>query len=397
MAARSAVSVFLVFLRLGLTSFGGPVAHLGYFRETFVVRRAWLDDIRYGEIVALCQILPGPTSSQVGMMIGLSQAGVPGALAAGLGFTLPSAIIMTGCAYGIGIAGIGGDTRWLEGLGIVTVAVVAQAVLGMASMLCRDVATAAIALLGAGAALILPSAGGQDIVMMAGGLAGYALYRNREAGSGASADVFPISRSTSLAALGLFALLLIGLPLLAGATHSPMLNLIASFYRAGALVFGGGHVVLPLLAAATVGHGAVTETDFFAGYALAQAVPGPLFTVAAYLGTLMTGGAPRALAGIVALIAIFTPSLLLILGAAPFWLRWGRRAGIRAALTGVNAAVVGLLLAALYTPLATSAIRNMTDAALAVSAFLLLTRLKIPAWALVAVALGGAPLLRLGG
>lgn len=384
----SARAVFLAFLRLGLTSFGGPVAHLGYFRKSFVIERGWLDDARYGDIVALCQILPGPASSQVGMMIGLDRAGIAGALAAWLGFTLPSALLMTACAYGVGLAG--GDTRWMHGLALVAVAVVAQAVLGMARMLCRDTITAGIALLAAAAALALPGTAGQDSAMLGGALAGALLCRGA-AGATPTAwrettDRGGPAAGTAITALLLFVALLFGLPALQRVTGSTALDLAAGFYRAGALVFGGGHVVLPLLAAETASHG-VARGDLLAGYALAQAVPGPLFTVAAYLGALMGGDLPRGLGAVVALVAIFLPSFLLVVGVAPFWARWSRHAGLRSALAGVNAAVVGLLLAALYSPLATGAIHSATDAALAVLAFVLLTRFAVPAWLLVGLAL----------
>lgn len=396
-ANAPALSIFTAFLRLGLTSFGGPVAHLGYFRETFVARKRWLDDAHYGDIVALCQVLPGPASSQAGMMIGLSQAGIRGALAAWLGFTLPSAILMVACAYGIAAVGTSGDMRWLHGLAIVAVAVVAQAVMGMARMLCRDRPTIMIALLSTVAALTLPGAGNQDIVMILAAITGYGLYHHRIAPRPPIATKINVGKATGLVALVLFVILLFGLPLLQTATGSPAVGLLGTFYRAGALVFGGSHVVLPLLAAETVAKGAVTRDDFLAGYALAQAVPGPLFTVAGYLGTLMSAGPQRWLGGVLALFAIFAPSFLLVVGIAPFWLRWGQRSDIRAALTGVNAAVVGLLAAALYTPLATSAIHGPADVALTGLAFVLLTRFAAPAWLLVGFALVGWRLFSLRG
>ncbi len=396
-ANAAPLSIFLAFLRLGLTSFGGPVAHLGYFRETFVVRKRWLDEARYSDIVALCQILPGPASSQTGMMIGLARGGIRGALAAWLGFTLPSAVLMIACAYGIALVGTGADMRWLRGLEIIAVAVVAQAVFGMARMMCPDRPTILIALLSAAVALTLPGAAGQNLVLILAATTGYGLYRNRLAARPPTATMIDVGKSTGLAALALFVALLLGLPLLHVATGSSAVGLFASFYRAGALVFGGGHVVLPLLAAETVAKGAVTHDNFLAGYALAQAVPGPLFTVAAYLGVLMSDGPQRWLGGALALIAIFTPSFLLIVGVAPFWLRWGQRSDIRAALTGVNAAVVGLLVAALYTPLATSAIHGAADVALTALAFLLLTRFAVPAWLLVGLTLLGWRVFTIGG
>ena len=387
MPRTSATSIFLIFLRLGLTSFGGPVAHLGYFRDAFVVRRRWLDEAGYSNIVALCQTLPGPASSQVGMMIGLTRGGIPGIVAAWLGFTLPSAIMMIACGYGIDAFGKSGDIRWLHGLELVAVAVVAQAVTGMAKLLCQDRTTSLIALSSAAMVLILPGPAGQNIVMITAALVGYQHYRGRVPTIAPAPGIVQFGRTTGIIALGLFGALLFGLPLLQAATSSPMAGLLALFFRAGALVFGGGHVVLPLLATGAMAHGALSRDEFLAGYALAQAVPGPLFTIAAYLGTLMTGGASRWVGGVVAVIAIFAPSFLMIIGVTPFWQRWGQRPGVRAALTGVNASVVGLLLAALYKPLAASAIQDGADVAVAALAFLMLTRFAVPAWLLVLLSL----------
>src|SRR6266705_2429795 len=340
--------VLTVFLRLGLTSFGGPVAHLGYFREEFVARRRWLDDRSYADLVALCQFLPGPASSQVGIAVGLLRAGYPGALAAWVGFTLPSAVAMVLFAYGVGVLGHVG-LGWLHGLKVAAVAVVAQAVLGMARTLAPDRARATLAVADAIIALGAPSSWGQIGAIALGGIVGALLLRGGEEIAPAA---LPLNVSRSLGALLLVAFfaLLIGLPLLAAAIPSQALKEFDAFYRAGSLVFGGGHVVLPLLQASVVPPGWVGNDTFLAGYGAAQAVPGPLFTFAAYLGTVM-GPQPNGWIGAtLCLIAVFLPSFLLVIGALPFWDEFRRRPGAQAALAGINAAVVGLLLAALYHP-----------------------------------------------
>jgi chromate transporter len=383
-AARgSPLEVLRVFLRLGLTSFGGPVAHLGYFRAEFVERRRWLDEAAYADIVALCQTLPGPASSQTGTTIGIFRAGLPGALCAWLGFTAPSAVAMVLFGYGVAAAGNLADSAWLHGLKIVAVAVVAQAVWGMARNLCPDRERATIAVAAAMVALAIPSAPGQIGAIAAGALIGRTLLR----GEAPSPDQHPLAvhlpRSWSVIALAVFLALLLGLPLLAGAVPSHTLALVASFYRSGALVFGGGHVVLPLLQAAVVPAGWVTNDAFLAGYGAAQAVPGPLFTFAAYLGTVM-GPAPNGwLGGLICVMAIFLPSFLLLIGALPFWDTSRRRPGVQSALRGVNAAVVGLLLAALYKPMWTSAIFGPADFAIGILAFALLTFWAAPPWLVV--------------
>jgi chromate transporter len=376
------LEVLAVFFRLGLTSFGGPVAHLGYFRDEFVMRRRWLDDRGYADLVALCQFLPGPASSQVGIAIGLLRARYAGALAAWIGFTLPSAIAMVLFGYGIAALGDTSGSGWLHGLKVAAVAVVAQAVLGMARSLAPDRSRATLAVVAAIITLTLPSVWGEIGAIVLGGVAGVTLFRG-------DVEIAPnslplrVRRSVGTVLLLLFFVLLIGLPLLASAIPSHALAEFDAFYRAGSLVFGGGHVVLPLLQAAVVPPGWVTNEAFLAGYGAAQAVPGPLFTFAAYLGTVM-GPQPNGWAGaLICLSAIFLPSFFLVIGALPFWEQLRRRPLAQAALRGVNAAVVGLLLAALYQPVWTVGITSAADFALAVAAFLLLFMWQTPPWLVV--------------
>jgi chromate transporter len=390
---NSAAEVLRIFLRLGLTSFGGPVAHLGYFRAEFVGRRGWLDEATYADIVALCQFLPGPASSQVGISIGLLRAGLPGALFAWLGFTMPSAIAMILFGYGVTEFGNLGDSAWLHGLKIVAVAVVAQAVWAMARNLCPDRERATIAIGAAMLVLAIPSAPGQIGAIAAGGLIGWGLLRGAAPAPAPDVLAVPLPRAWSVTAFVLFVVLLIGLPVVAGAVSSHTAALFASFYRSGSLVFGGGHVVLPLLQAAVVPPGWVTNDAFLAGYGAAQAVPGPLFTFAAYLGTVM-GPAPHGwLGGLLCLVAIYVPSFLLLIGALPFWDALRRRTAVRSALSGVNAAVVGLLLAALYRPVWTSAIFGPADFAIGILAFLLLTLWAAPPWLVVIFGAAAATLV----
>jgi chromate transporter len=367
---RAWAEVFPVFLYLGLTSFGGPVAHLGYFRRELVDKRRWLDETSYADIVGLCQFLPGPASSQVGMSLGLMRAGLPGAFAAWLGFTAPSAALMI--AFGYGAAAFQGSMGGLvlHGLQIVAVAVVAQAVIGMARVLCPDLARAALALAAAILTLLVPVTLGQIAVIVAGGLIGWAVLRPEQ--RNAKTLAFRVSRSFAAVALILFFALLVLLPLasLIGGNH--VVALLDSFYRAGALVFGGGHVVLPLLQASVVPQGWVSNDDFLAGYGAAQAVPGPLFTFSAYLGTVMAPPPNGWIGGLICLIAIFVPSFLLVIGALPLWNELREAAWAQSALTGINAAVVGLLLAALYDPVWTSAIFTFNDFAIALAGFLAL-------------------------
>jgi chromate transporter len=381
-APASVIEVLSVFSRLGLTSFGGPVAHLGYFRDEFVVRRRWLDEAAYADLVALCQFLPGPASSQVGMAIGLMRAGYVGALMAWIGFTLPSALALTLFAYGIDAFGDLVGAGWLHGLKIAAVAVVAQAVLGMMRSLAPDRERASVAVAAAVLVIAVPSAAGQIAAIVLGGAAGLVLPRPDMA---ATPVHLPLraGRKTGAALLALFFALLIVLPLLAAAIPSHTIALVDAFYRAGSLVFGGGHVVLPLLQASVVPPGWVDNDLFLAGYGAAQAVPGPLFTFAAYLGA-VAGPAPNGWIGAaICLAAIFLPSFLLVAGALPFWERLRRAPSAQAALRGTNAAVVGLLLAALYQPVWTAGIMGPGDFALGAVAFLLLFMWHTPPWLVV--------------
>lgn len=384
------IEVLAVFFRLGLTSFGGPVAHLGYFREEFVAKRRWLDDRTYADLVALCQFLPGPASSQVGIAIGLSRAGYAGAFAAWTGFTLPSAIALVAFAYGVDALGGLGGSGWLHGLKVAAVAVVAQAVLGMMRTLTPDRDRATIAVVTAIVILALPSAWALVGMILFGGIVGVMLLRGDAPTDHVSLPL-PIGRRAGGVFLVIFFVLLAGLPLLAAATSSHGIQLFDAFYRAGSLVFGGGHVILPLLQEAVVPPGWVGNDLFLAGYGAAQAVPGPLTTFAAYLGAIMKPE-PSGMAGAaLCLVAAFVPSFLLVFGALPFWEELRRRSAAQAALRGVNAAVVGILLAALYDPVWTSGITSAADFALGAGAFLLLFMWKTPPWLVVVLcALGGA-------
>jgi chromate transporter len=390
----SAREVLLVFFRLGLTSFGGPMAHLGYFYDEIVARRRWLDERAYADLVALCQFLPGPASSQVGIGIGLARAGVPGALAAWLGFTLPSALALVLFAGALSALD-GGDAGWLHGLKLAAVAVVAHALRQMASKLTPDATRATFAVLCASAVLLWPGTPTQLAAVAAGAAAGWALLHRKD--SSAADDAEPIaiavSKTAAAALLLVFAALLLVLPLLASqfaGAGADTLAVADAFYRAGSLVFGGGHVVLPLLQSEVVAPGWVTQSAFVAGYGAAQAVPGPLFTFSAFLGAVMAPGAAGLWLALVALVAIFLPSFLLVVGMLPFWAEVRHAGAARAALAGVNAVVVGLLLAALYDPVWISAVGNGADVALVLAAYLLLAVYRWPAWLVVAFcAVGG--------
>jgi chromate transporter len=390
--SRAVLEVLGIFFRLGLTSFGGPVAHLGYFRDEFVARRRWLDEKAYADLVALCQFLPGPASSQVGMSLGILRAGVPGALAAWIGFTAPSAVALVIFAYGVesGTGLLQGGV--LHGLKVVTVAVVAQAVWSMGRTLCADRLRLSVALVSAAVILSSPGALTQLLVIAVAGLAGWKLLR-AEQDFGASVEEIRVPRALSAAAAILFFVLLAVLPIAAGWSGSTAIGMFDSFYRAGSLVFGGGHVVLPLLQSELIPRHWVSNDVFLAGYGAAQAVPGPLFTFAAYLGA-SSSVAPNGWAGaLLCLVAIFLPSLLLVLAALPHWQVLRQKQAARNALAGVNAAVVGLLLAALYQPVWTSAILAPVDLALALAAFLLLVVWRVSPWIIVILtALGGAML-----
>ncbi|HSR55246.1 MAG TPA: chromate efflux transporter, partial [Alphaproteobacteria bacterium] len=351
-------------------------------REAFVVRRRWIDEAAYADLVALCQFLPGPASSQVGIGIGLAKGGLPGAFAAWTGFTLPSAIALMLFGYGVVSAGDALPAGLLAGLKVVAVAVVAQAVWGMAKVLCPDAVRATFAVLAAIGVLALATAWAQVAVIAAGGVAGLVLLKP-QADKATRPLGITIPRSLALACLAAFFAILIGLPIIAGAWGGQALNLIDSFYRAGSLVFGGGHVVLPLLQAEVVPPGWVTRDAFLAGYGAAQAVPGPLLTFAAYLGT-VSGPAPNgALGALICLLSVFAPSFLLVIGALPFWDSLRSAPAMQKALMGINAAVVGLLLAALYDPVWTGAIRGPWDFALTLACFAMLALWKMPPWAVV--------------
>jgi len=377
--------IFLVFLRLGLTSFGGPVAHLAYFREEFVARRRWLDERAYADLVALCQFLPGPASSQVGMALGLSRAGIPGAIAAFLGFTLPSAVLLTLFALGAADAGIGSSGGWLHGLKVVAVAVVAQALWSMGRQMAADKLRATIAVASAATMTWMPDAFGQIAAIVGSGLIGWACLRIDTALPHSALPV-PIGRRTGALLLAGFFLLLLGLPLVAHESGAYAVKLFDGFYRSGALVFGGGHVVLPLLQSLVVPAGWVSNDAFLAGYGAAQAVPGPLFTFAAYLGAIASRSPSGWTGAAIAVLAIFLPGFLLVTGTMPFWESLRRHAGIQRAMLGINAAVVGLLLAAFYHPVWTSAIRAPADFCGAAIAYLLLVFWKWPPWLVVLLA-----------
>ena len=393
--AGSALDVLLAFFKLGVSCFGGPIAHIGYFREEFVVRRRWLDEQTYADLVGLCQFLPGPASSQVGFSIGLMRAGYGGGLAAWTGFTLPSAIALVLFAYGAGVlsgpAGIG----VLHGLKLVAVAIVGQAVWGMARTLCPDRERASIAVVAALIILFSTSSVAQIGAILLGGIAGLWLCRAASPASIGHVAV-PVSRTVGFAALTAFFLLLIGLPVLRGFMTSQGIALFEAFYRSGALVFGGGHVVLPLLSEAFVTPGWVSDDAFLAGYGAAQAVPGPLFTFAAYLGAVVRPP-PNGLAGAaLGLIAIFLPGVLILMGTLPFWDAFRKRARAQAMMRGVNAAVVGLLGAALYNPVWTSSVRTPGDFGIALVGFVLLTVWRAPPILVVIIsALGGIALQKL--
>lgn len=383
------LEVFWVFLRLGLTSFGGPVAHLAYFREAFVERRRWLSERAYADLVALCQFLPGPASSQVGMALGLQRAGLGGMLAAWFAFTMPSVVLLVAFAYGVAAAGDLSGAGWVSGLKAAAVGVVAHAVLGMARSLAPDAPRASIAAAAMIVVLLLPHPFALVGVIVAAGLIGL-VSLTPAASEQSSQDAFPVRVSTRLATccLGLFVLLLVGLPLLASATQNGWAVLADLFYRAGSLVFGGGHTVLPLLQAETVRTGLTDADTFLAGYGAAQGVPGPLFTFAGFLG-FSAEGTPSGVAGaLIAVLAIFLPAALLVLGALPFWEGLRQNVRARRALMGVNAGVVGILAAALYDPVFTAGVLEAGVAALgiAVVSFVALNSWKAPAWAVVIAA-----------
>ena len=389
------LEVLGVSTRLGLTSFGGPIAHLGYFHEEYVKRRKWIDEQSYADLVALCQFLPGPASSQVSIAIGIARAGLSGGFAAWLGFTLPSALALIAFAFGIGAFASSADAAWLHGLKVVAAAVVAHAVWGMARSLCPDRERVTIAILASIVTLTWPTAIGQLSAIAIAGVVGLIIFP-QAAPSSRSHMRFPVEKRTGIAAWIILFALLLGLPLLRHIAPSHVLEVFDSFFRVGSLVFGGGHVVLPLLQAEVVSSGWVTNEQFIAGYGAAQAVPGPLFTFAAYLGAVM-GLQPNGWTGaMLALVAIFLPSFLLIAGALPFWDFLRSEPVFQSVLKGVNAAVVGLLLTALYTPVWTSSIHSPADFGLGLVAFGLLMFWQCPPWLVVVfTAVGGEVMARI--
>lgn len=367
--------------KLGLTSFGGPIAHIGYFRTEYVSRRRWLSEEEFADLVGLCQFLPGPASSQLGIAIGMLRAGVPGGLAAWLAFTAPSAIAMIALAgvfrtYDVASSG------WVQGLKLVAVAVVAHAVLSMWRTLVTDWRRAVLAVLAAATLLLWTTPFAQVAVIGAGALAGWR-FLTVPADPARRSLEFGVRRRAGMVALSLSAVLLLALPVARQATDEHSVALTDSMYRSGALVFGGGHVVLPLLESQVVPPGWVSQQDFLAGYGAAQAVPGPLFTFAGYLGAVESPSPNGVPGGTIALVAIFLPSFLLVMGTLPFWSELRRRTSFLTALAGVNAAVVGVLLAALYRPVFTSAVDTATDLAVALVAFAALVALRAPPWAVV--------------
>ncbi|WP_142247852.1 chromate transporter [Alkalihalobacterium alkalinitrilicum] len=379
------LEVLLVSTRLGFTSFGGPIAHLGYFHDEYVRRRKWMDEKGYADLVALCQFLPGPASSQVGIGIGVMRAGLLGGILAFIGFTLPSVIALIIFAVVLNQLGFG-DYGWIHGLKIVAVVVVAHAILGMAKNLTPDLHRRTIALFAIVLTLLWQTAFTQVAIIILAGFVGYLLYKQQAMDDPPSSEKFPISRRFAYGCLTLFFGLLILLPILREATAINWISMFDSFYRSGALVFGGGHVVLPLLEREFVPTGWLTEEQFLAGYGAAQAVPGPLFTFAAYIGAVINGWQ----GGLLATVAIFLPAFLLILGTLPFWASLRRNPKIKGALMGVNAAVVGILIAALYHPIWTNSILTAIDFAFAAVLFSMLVFWKLPPWVIVLTgAIGG--------
>lgn len=377
--------ILFISTRLGLTSFGGPVAHLAYFHEEYVQRKKWIDEKSYADLVALCQFLPGPASSQVGIGIGIQCGGIIGGILSFLGFTMPSVIFLIIFASVLDHLGLE-DAGWISGLKIVAVAVVAQAVLGMSQKLAPDLQRKTIALFALVATLLWQSAYTQIGAILLAGVAGFLLYRNQPILGKQSARPFPVSKRVGVSCLALFFGLLLFLPVLNNVTSSKWIALMDSFYRSGSLVFGGGHVVLPLLEQEIVPAGWMSEEQFLAGYGAAQAVPGPLFTFAAYLGAIINGWQ----GGLFATFAIFLPAFLLVLGTLPFWNALRNHPKMTACLMGINASVVGILLSALYHPIFTSSIHTAAEFAMAAILFSMLYFWKFPPWVIVVTgALGG--------
>lgn len=377
MAKKNYMEILKASTKLGLTSFGGPTAHLGYFREEYVVKRKWLDDKAYADLVALCQFLPGPASSQVGISIGMLRGGIFGGFLSWFGFTMPSVILLV--LFALLVTNGSFDSGWIQGLKIVAVAVVAHALMGMGKSLAPDKPRIAIAVGAAAAILLMPTAWAQIGIIVLTGIIGYFLYRKAEAPEAVKLAL-TFGKKTGLAAWAIFAGLLIGLPLLRPVIESSYYAIFDIFYRVGSIVFGGGHVVLPMLEREVVPNWMSADL-FISGYGAAQAVPGPLFTLAGYLGQLMGSG----LGILLAVVAMFLPSFLLVIGTLPFWSIIRTKAGVQAALKGVNAGVVGILLAALYDPVFTSGIRGPLDFAIAIIAFAMLVYFKLAPWIVVLV------------
>ena len=380
---RNLLTIFAVALRLGLTSFGGPIAHIGFFRTEYVENRKWLSERRFSDLVALCHFLPGPTSSQVGIAVGITRGGLLGGLSAWIAFTLPSAAVLI--AFGFGVAEF--DTLleddWLRGLKIAAVAVVAQALWGMGTSLAPDKARVTVAIAAAIAILLSPFIFSIVAVIVAAGAFGWWRFQSYVDETDADTGTYSIWKPLAIGCAILFALILVGLPLLRQIVDYDFLDIFDSFFRSGSLVFGGGHVVLPTLESEVVENGWVNAEQFIAGYGASQAIPGPLFTFSAYLGTVMDIG-PGGIGGaLIALIAIFLPSFLLVIAILPFWHRLSEAKRFRAALVGINAAVVGILAAALFDPVWTSSVNEPTDFALAAAAFALLMFWKLPSWSVV--------------
>lgn len=373
--------IFLTSLRLGLTSFGGPIAHLGYFHQEYVKKKKWISEEVYADLVALCQFLPGPASSQVGIGIGFMRGGVFGAFLSWLGFTLPSAIILI--LFGLGLTSVNLDhhQHWLHGLKVVAVSVVAQAVFGMWKKLCPDLIRSLLALGAAAILFLVNSVLIQILVLIASGIFGAYFFKSNKILKGMPEK--KEKKNLGFIFLSAFFVLLIILPLIASTTNLQILKLIDSFYRAGAIVFGGGHVVLPILEAEVVNSGWISKDLFMAGYGISNAIPGPLFTFSAYIGSVSSISPNGWAGGLISLLSIFLPSFLLIIGVLPYWDQMRKLPRMQEALMGLNAAVVGILLAALYDPVWTSAIFSVRDFILAAVGFLLLEFGKVPAWTVV--------------
>ncbi|HWI49794.1 MAG TPA: chromate transporter [Rummeliibacillus sp.] len=389
-SVQSLIEILMVSTKLGLTSFGGPIAHLGYFHEEYIRRRKWMDEKSYADLVALCQFLPGPASSQVGIGIGVMRAGVLGGIVSFLGFTLPSVIALIVFAlilHGLNID----DAGWIHGLKLVAVAIVAHAILGMAQTLTPDLKRKAIALLALVVTLLWQTVYTQVGIIMLSAFIGFLIYKQQNENDSSSVH-FPISKKFAIICLSLFFGLLFLLPILRQVTSLKWIAMFDSFYRSGSLVFGGGHVVLPLLERELIPTGWISEEAFLTGYGATQAVPGPLFTFAAYLGTVMNGW----IGGLIATVAIFLPAFLLILGILPFWDNLRHNPKIKGALMGVNAAVVGILISAFYQPIWTSAVLTRVDFAFASILFSMLVYWKLPPWIIVITGGIGGSLLSIG-